>query len=444
VAAALPLVGLISLLERSQLDPHIESYRIHFVVFGLVGALAFTLGYAAGEAANRRGDARVLLLSLAFMTTGGFLGLHALGTAGVLFKSELSGFQIAIPVGLLLAALFAATSGFIGLRPELASTLIRRRRLLRLSIPLAMTVWFVWTVAQLPPLDGAGSEAARGILLTTMAGAGAAIYFVTAGRYWAVHLQHRTLLTGAVTACLLLLSEAMIGVAVTGERQWHASWWEWHALIVLGYVAVGFAARREWREERFRHLYLASTRERRQDVTVLFGDLVGYTGFAERTSPAEAATVLNAYWGIAAPLLTRRFGGELEKFVGDGLLAVFNGRGDQPDHAVRAARAALALQCELSRLAERHPSWPRLRIGLNSGDALVREIGGDGYVAYPLVGDTVNTGSRLERLAPPGGVLIGERTYDRLPAGTVVEPRPALELRGKSTMVNAYLLVAVP
>jgi hypothetical protein len=73
IVFALPMAGLASLLLRSQLDPHIENYPLHFVVFGIVGAVAFALGYAAGEAANRRGDARVLLLSLAFMATGGFL-----------------------------------------------------------------------------------------------------------------------------------------------------------------------------------------------------------------------------------------------------------------------------------------------------------------------------------------------------------------------------------
>jgi hypothetical protein len=67
---------------RSELDPHFENYRAHFVVFGIVGAVALLLGYTAGEAANRRGDARVLLLSLAFMATGGFPGLHAIGTRG--------------------------------------------------------------------------------------------------------------------------------------------------------------------------------------------------------------------------------------------------------------------------------------------------------------------------------------------------------------------------
>jgi adenylate cyclase len=74
--------------------------------------LAFILGYAAGEAANRRGDARVLLLSRAFMATGGFLGLHALGTQQVLFTKEYAGFMVAIPVGLLVAAVFAAASAF--------------------------------------------------------------------------------------------------------------------------------------------------------------------------------------------------------------------------------------------------------------------------------------------------------------------------------------------
>src|SRR5437588_5718382 len=119
--AALPLVGLISLLLRSQLDPHIENYPLHFVVFGIVGAVAFGLGYAAGEAANRRGDARVLLLSLAFMATGGFLWLHAIGTPSILFSEEHAGFQVAIPVGLLVGAVFAAGSAFVDVRPGIAA-----------------------------------------------------------------------------------------------------------------------------------------------------------------------------------------------------------------------------------------------------------------------------------------------------------------------------------
>jgi class 3 adenylate cyclase len=143
-------------------------------------------------------------------------------------------------------------------------------------------------------------------------------------------------------------------------------------------------------------------------------------------------------------LITRQFGGEIEKFIGDGVAATFNSRGDQPDHALRAARAALALQLRLATLAEEHPDWPRMRIGVNSGVAVLREIGGEGHVAYPLLGDTVNIGSRLENLAPAGGVLIGAETYGQLPAGTVVEAKTGLRIKGKDEAVNAYVLLALP
>jgi adenylate cyclase len=443
-AALLPLVGLISLLLRSQLDPHFENYRAHFVIFGIAGGLAFILGYGAGEAANRRGDARVLLLSLAFMATGGFMALHAFGTTGVLFSSPHAGFQVAIPVGLLFSSVFAAASAFVDVRPGAGAWLIRRRAELRAWVLIGMLGWFVWTVMDLPPLSGANSEAARSSLLAAMAVVGTVVYAVSAARYWNIFRHDPKLLPAAIIACFLLLSEAMIGVAVTGERKWHASWWEWHGLIVTAFLIIGFAARREWREERFRDLYLSTTRERHQEISVLFGDLASFTTYAERATSSEVAAMLNAYWGIAAPLITRQFGGEVEKFIGDGIAATFNSRGDQPDHAVRAASAALALQRELAALAYEHPEWPRMRIGVNSGEAVVREIGGEGHVAYPLVGDMVNTGARLESLAPLGGVLIGAETFGQLPDGAVVEARTGLRVKGKDDVVDAYVLLALP
>ena len=443
-AIALPLIGLISLLLRSQLDPHFENYQLHFVVFGVAGTVAFVLGYGAGEAANRRGDARVLLLSLAFMATGGFLGLHAIGTPGVLFQSTHAGFQVAIPVGLLVSAVFAAGSAFVDVRPWLAPWVIRRRTTLRLVVLAVMGGWYLWTVLNLPPLQGPSSEAARGTLIAVLAIVGTLVYAASAARYWGLFSHSRKLLPVAVIACFALLAEAMIGVAVTGERKWHASWWEWHFLIVTAYLVIGLAARREWRDERFRHLYLSTTRERHQQISILFGDLVGFTGFSERSKPEHVAEMLNAYWGTAAPLLTRRFGGEVEKFIGDGIVAVFNSRGDQPDHAERAARAALELQAELAVLARDHPDWPPVRVGVNSGEAVLHEVGGHGFVAYPLVGDTVNTGARLESMAPAGGVLIGAETYEQLPEGTVVEERAGLRVKGKDATVNAYVLVALP
>jgi len=443
-ACALPLAGLVSLLLRKQLDPHIENYSAHFLIFGLTGGFAFALGFAAGEAAERRSDARVLLLSLAFMTTGGFMLLHAIGTHHVLFAGEHPGFRVALSTGLLVSAVFASASAFVDLRPDLGPWLMRNRGYFRGGIMLVMAAWFVLTVLDLPPLDGPHVEAARSSLLASLAFGGTLVYGISGYRYWRLFRRHRKLLLGAVTACFVLLAEAMIGVALTGERAWHASWWEWHGLIVTGYLVIGLAARREWRDERFRDLYLPGTRERTQEVSVLFGDLAGFTTFSERSAPADVANVLDAYWSAAAPLITRRYQGEIEKFIGDGIVATFNSRGDQPDHATRAASAALALQKTFARIRRDHPDWPLMRIGVNSGEVVVREVGGSGHVAYPVLGDAVNTGSRLEGLAPPGGVLIGSATYDRLPDGVVVEERRHLKVKGKEEPVGAYVLVALP
>jgi adenylate cyclase len=438
-AALLPLAGLASLLARSMLDPGWTNHRVHFVLFLSVAAVDFVLAYAAGDAARRRGDARVLLISLAFLATGGFLGLHAIGTAGVLFTEEHAGFKVAIPVGLLVAAGFALESAFVDLRTGSGAWVVEHQGRLRLVVYATMAAWFAVTVADVPPLDRPASEGATGSLLAFLAAGGVIAYGVAAARYFVVYQQAPGLLPASVMACFVLLAESMIGVAVTGERSWHASWWLWHGLIVLAFVLVGFAAHREWREERFRSLYLAGTRERHQEISVLFTDLAGFTSFSERMPPAETSAMLKAYYELAAPTIAR-FGGEIEHFTGDGIMATFT-RGD---HALGAARAALALQEQMAGLGEAHPDWPRLRVGVNTGDAIIRELGGHGKVAYSAVGDSVNVGARLEAAAPVGGVLVGAETYRRLPDGTVAEAMPGLRVKGKDAAVDAFVLRALP
>jgi class 3 adenylate cyclase len=214
----------------------------------------------------------------------------------------------------------------------------------------------------------------------------------------------------------------------------------WHALIVTAYVVVFSAARHEWHDERFRELYLPATREHREEVSVLVGDLAGFTTFSESHDPADVAAMLRAYYAVAAPLISRRYGGEVEKFMGDAIFATFNRRGDQPDHAERAVGAAAALQAEVGRIRAGRPDWPGMRVGVNTGPVVVVEMGGAGYVTYPAVGDPVNVAARLQEQAPIGGVLVGAETRRRLPAATAVEPVPGLRLKGKDTPVDAYLL----
>src|SRR5262249_11489730 len=165
----------------------------------------------------RRGDARVFLLSLAFLVTGGFLAVHAIGTPGVLLNDELPGFAVAIPIGLLLAALFAAASAFVDVRPSFPAAVVRHRRALRGAVVGAISLWGGWACLELPPLAGTHTEGA-GVLLTTLAAVGSAVYAAAALRYAVVYWRKLALLPASVVACLTLLAEALLGSALVGER----------------------------------------------------------------------------------------------------------------------------------------------------------------------------------------------------------------------------------
>ena len=102
-------------------------------------------------------------------------------------------------------------------------------------------------------------------------------------------------------------------------------------------------------EERFSGLYLEETLRGNKEISVLFADLVGFTPFTEARGSGEVFDMLVAYFGRLAPLIQDEFGGEVHEFVGDQILAVFNKDGDQPDHALQASRAALALSVPLRR-----------------------------------------------------------------------------------------------
>src|SRR5262249_10349974 len=118
VASALPLIGLVSLFLRRELDPASDSGRLHFVLVLAVGGGAVLVAYFVGLGADRRGDARVFLLSIGFLVTGGFLEVHAVGTPGILLNNERPGFQLAIPAGMAIGGLFACASAFVDIRPR--------------------------------------------------------------------------------------------------------------------------------------------------------------------------------------------------------------------------------------------------------------------------------------------------------------------------------------
>jgi adenylate cyclase len=154
--------------------------------------------------------------------------------------------------------------------------------------------------------------------------------------------------------------------------------------------------------------------------------------------------MLNEYFEATVPMLANEYGGVVDKLIGDAIMVTFNTRGDQPDHALRAVRAGLALQRETGRIVERHPEWPRFRVGVNSGEVMVGLVGAEGRRSFTVIGDTVNLASRLESQAKAGQVVVGAETYRALPDGTKVEPLGDVHVKGKEARIEAYVVELLP
>jgi class 3 adenylate cyclase len=177
------------------------------------------------------------------------------------------------------------------------------------------------------------------------------------------------------------------------------------------------------------------------EVTVLFVDIREFTAFAERASAAEVVTELNRFYELVVPVLVRH-GGHANKFIGDGLLAVFGAPDELPDHADRGVAAALEIA-----EAVRGVYGGRLRIGIgvNSGPVVAGTIGGGGHVEFTVIGDTVNTAARVEAITreTDDAVLVTEATCSLLHAdhGGFAE-RGTVALRGRSEPVRVHAALA--
>jgi class 3 adenylate cyclase len=176
-----------------------------------------------------------------------------------------------------------------------------------------------------------------------------------------------------------------------------------------------------------------------REVTVLMADLRGFTPFSERSSPDQVVAMLNRYFGIAVPVVLEE-GGTVVQFVGDAMMALFNAPTRQPDHALRAARAGLALQHRIGAEAAEHPEWPRFRVGINSGPALVGNIGSDEFRNFTAIGDTTNLAARLEATADVGQVVISGTTCALLGEAAIADSLGPLHLKGKVAPVEAFVL----
>jgi adenylate cyclase len=180
--------------------------------------------------------------------------------------------------------------------------------------------------------------------------------------------------------------------------------------------------------------------EKRQ-VTILFSDIRGFTSLSEELSPAAIANLLTEYFTEMVDIIFE-FGGTLDKFIGDAVMALWGAPVSQPGDQERALEAAIAMQhgvAELNAkwLQEGRPSIG-VGIGINHGDVFVGNIGSQRRLEYTVIGDAVNVASRLSSKAGAGEILISEPFYRMLDTRPDVEKIDAIPLKGKANPVAIY------
>jgi adenylate cyclase len=179
-----------------------------------------------------------------------------------------------------------------------------------------------------------------------------------------------------------------------------------------------------------------------RQVTVLFADLVGFTSIAETMPAGEVARLLNDFFADMTDVIFTH-DGTLDKFMGDGLLAVFGAPLPQTDHAARAVAAALEMQRRLRRrAAQGKPPALTMRIGLSSGPVVAGDIGSPKRREYTVLGDTVNTAARLESsVAQPGQIVLTRVTLDRVVDTISARSLGMIELRGRRQAVEVFAII---
>lgn len=182
-----------------------------------------------------------------------------------------------------------------------------------------------------------------------------------------------------------------------------------------------------------------------REVTVLFTDIVGFTSLTEHLSAEDTATFLNHHFALVSRCIVAE-GGAIDKYIGDGSMALWNAAETQPDHAARAVRAARAIRAALAADNAGRERPVRLRIGVHSGPVVVGNIGSATRMNYTVVGDTVNAANRLESLGRdllPGveiAVLLSAATVAALPADLPVVSLGHHALRGRDAPTEVFTL----
>ncbi len=178
---------------------------------------------------------------------------------------------------------------------------------------------------------------------------------------------------------------------------------------------------------------------KRVDITIVFADIRGFTTYSEKQTPEDLVAVLNRYLGSAAEAILNE-AGTVDKFLGDAVMAWFNAPLPQPDHTLRAVRAAIAIRDAVFALHKELPEAAHLSfgVGIHYGDAILGWIGTEKRLEYTAISDSVNTAKRIQENAAKNQILITRDAYERVASQVEARLFAPLTVKGKSQPIEVY------
>ncbi len=478
IGIAAPATVFLFLLANPSANLRLDDAAEHLVITSNVAVLAFFAGVLVARAALHLRQYRALLVALGFGSIGGIFAVHGLATPGVLLRGDpndaLAVLALSAQLSLLVPALLFAVRYTSAV--ERAERLVPARALVALVVggillyaAVALTLpAAVGTVmrAVLPPTTGGfggyagfatnnGLGTADAVILLPGVAAIALLLF-SAIRQSQEFLRSKLPLQGALVASYVLLAQTQ--VSMTLGQLWSLAWWEYHGLmlaavaIALGALFVELDRRRGL--ERFLPRTVVERviqgdqlrlEGDRRVVAVVFTDLRGSTALADTLDPETVVGIMNTYLRTMARAVVDR-GGIIDKFTGDGLMAIFGVMSDALTGAREAAAAALDMRASMDALnAQRTVSGaPVLKhgVGLHIGEVILGAIGLPERSDYTAMGDTVNTASRMESLCKEFGVdsVLSADIAARLQGTVALRALGEVAVKGKAQPIAVFTL----
>lgn len=475
-AVAVPLGVIAYVLTPPLSDVRLDDAAQHFMITTNVSLISAAVSLAVLRSALDMRHWPSILVGLGFMSLGGLFFLHGLATPGVLLRGASDEAAASSIIALAAQLSMAVPAYFFAARytPVLGwlerSTWLTPRRLLA-AVALPIVAFDVFTIARpavvsglLEATTGYGLAAAYGGTalaanlgwVVATAGTTVALLVFSAYRQTAEFTRTRLPTQAALAIAFLFQAEAQVA-AVLGQV-YSLAFWSYHTLLALATVTALVAVFVELDRRRGLERFLPATvvdrvvtgdalslEGERRTATILFTDLRGSTALAEHATPEATVATVNAYLRTMARAVIDE-GGILDKFTGDGLMAIFGALADSPAGAVAAARTALRIRRDVAALnAERSARGEPVvgyGVGINTGDVVLGAIGLPERSDYTAMGDAVNTAARMESLTKELGVdvVVSASCAEHLRAAFDLRPLGKTTVKGKAVPLEVFAL----